>query len=144
MTTHPIKTEAELEAYLDKFHQVMKGHNSGGAKGGNLTPSEPETSNADPGPEARLSGKIQKYCKDKGYPCQINRQSRKASGMLTPGWPDCTILAPGGRVLLVELKAAKGRMSDEQKRLKLQAMALGHEVHEVRSFRKFLEIILGG
>jgi len=32
-------------------------------------------------------------------------------------------------------------MSAEQKQLRLQFLALGHEVYEVRSFKRFLEIV---
>ena len=42
----------------------------------------------DPGPESSLSGKITKWAKDHGYPCQCFRQSRKARGFTVPGWPD--------------------------------------------------------
>lgn len=42
----------------------------------------------DPGPESILMGKIMKYCKNEGFPCQCFRPSRRAIGMLVPGWPD--------------------------------------------------------
>ena len=43
---------------------------------------------ADPEPESILMGKIMKYCKNEGFPCQCFRPSRKAIGFLVPGWPD--------------------------------------------------------
>lgn len=33
-------------------------------------------------------------------------------------------------------------MSDEQKKIKSMALFLGHEWHEIRSFKKFLEIVM--
>jgi|GEM_PF-4950312 len=43
---------------------------------------------ADPGPESDLQGKIQKWAKEHGYPCQCFRQSAKARRFLVVGWPD--------------------------------------------------------
>ena len=42
----------------------------------------------DVGPELKLAGKIMKWAKEHGYPCQCFRQSRKAKSFLVPGWPD--------------------------------------------------------
>lgn len=52
--------------------------------------SQPKDKNedADKGPESRLAGKIMKWAKDHGYPCQCFRQSQKAKGFLTKGFPD--------------------------------------------------------
>ena len=51
-------------------------------------------------------------------------------------------MLPAGRTVRLELKRVKGgRMSDEQKQLKLQAMYLGHEIHECRTWKRFLEIV---
>jgi len=95
----------------------------------------------DPGPESDLSNKIRGYCRDNGYPAQINRQTKQAKGLLEPGWPDCTICLPEGRVLFLELKTGKGRLSDEQVKTKLKFMSMAHEWHVVRSYRRFLEIV---
>lgn len=43
-------------------------------------------------------------------------------------------------MLMLELKSGKGRMSKEQVEFHLQAMTLKHTIHEVRSFKRFLEI----
>ena len=52
------------------------------------------------------------------------------------------LLLPEGRVVMIENKKEKGgRMSSEQKDLRLQAMYLGHEIHECRTWKRFLEII---
>ena len=51
-------------------------------------PLNPTEDIPDQGRESVLSGKIVKYCKEHGYPCQCFRQSRKAKGFLVPGLPD--------------------------------------------------------
>ena len=94
----------------------------------------------DDGPESTLSKKIRGYCKDHGYPAQINRQSRKARGMLEPGWPDVTMCIHG-KVLFFELKAGKGKLSEDQIRIKLQFLSLKQNWFEVRSFRQFIDIV---
>lgn len=96
---------------------------------------------ADPGPESALQGKIMQWAKRRGYPIQANRQTKNAKGLLTPGWPDITLILPDGKVLFIELKSSRGRLSPEQKHLRLQFMALGHRVHEVRSYKRFLEVL---
>ena len=47
-----------------------------------------EAKHADEGPESDLQGKILKWAKTHGYPCQCFRKSKKAYGFLVPGWPD--------------------------------------------------------
>jgi hypothetical protein len=64
-------TPQQAADYLHKFHGV--------------TAKEGE---ADPGPESDLQGKIMKWAKGHGYPCQCFRQTVKAKGFLIPGWPD--------------------------------------------------------
>ena len=93
--------------------------------------------------ESVLAGKIQKWARDKGYPCQSNRQTKRAKSLLTPGWPDVTMILPKGRVLFLELKGHGGRMSEEQKQLALQFSMLGTLIHRVTSFKRFLEIVGG-
>jgi len=95
----------------------------------------------DEGPESVLQGKIQQWAREWGHPCLSFRQSTKARGFLPPGWPDVGLILKNGRVLWVELKSSKGRLSIEQKAMRLQFMHLGHEIHEVRSFKRFLEIV---
>jgi hypothetical protein len=100
----------------------------------------PSSDLADPGPESQLQGKIMKWAKARGYPYQSNRQTHRARGLLTPGWPDVTLILPH-RVLFLELKSGAGRLSSEQKQLQLQFLALGHAIYQVRSYRKFLELV---
>ena len=104
------------------------------------TPSSISNEPADEEKEAVLQGKIQKWAKDWGRPILSFRQSKNAKGFIPPGWPDISLLMPCGRVLFIELKSKGGRLSEEQRQAKLQFMALGHEIHEVRSYRAFLRL----
>ena len=97
----------------------------------------------DEGAESVLQSKIERHCKEHGWPCLSFRQSKKAKVFLPAGWPDMEILLSGGKTLRLELKSAEGRLSDAQKRLRLQFLALGHTLHRVTSFKRFLELIRG-
>ena len=128
-------SEEEYSEYMAKRERIMprlQYHDLAGA-------DEP-----DEGPESKLQGKIVKWAKEWGRPIQSNRQTKGARSLLTPGWPDITMILPVNRVLFIELKGKGGRLSEEQKQMKLQFMALGHEIHEVRSYKRFLEIVNAG
>lgn len=129
----PFKTDADLQAYLQRARSGFRR---------DLLPAEQGTDRtglpADE-PESVLQGRIVAWAHEHGYPIQSNRQTRNARGLLTPGWPDvCLILH--GRVVWIELKACKGRLSAEQKEMRIRFMHLGHKIHEVRSWKRFLEI----
>lgn len=94
----------------------------------------------DPGPESILQGKIEAWAKTWGKPILSFRQSKAAKRLLPAGWPDVTLILPG-RVLFMELKSGKGRLSQEQKHTQLQFMVLGHQIHEVRSFVGFIRLV---
>jgi hypothetical protein len=105
--------------------------------------AECEHEQADPGPESRLQEKIETWCQEWGRPYLSLRQSKRAKGFIRQTWVDVTIGLPGGRTLYLELKSKSGRMSEEQEQLRLQLLALGHEVHEVRSYKRFLQVVEG-
>jgi hypothetical protein len=46
-----------------------------------------------------------------------------------------------GRTLRLELKSATGRLSPEQKEFRRIAHYLGHKIHKVRSWKRFMEIV---
>jgi hypothetical protein len=50
--------------------------------------ADEEPEEADEGKESVLAGKMMKWCKEHGFPCQCNRMSIKARGFVVPGWPD--------------------------------------------------------
>ncbi len=96
---------------------------------------------ADEGPESKLQSKIKAWCKTWGRPILSFPRTPKVRRFLPPGWPDDCIVMPGSRVLWIEDKTKSGRPSPEQIHLHLVFRALGHEVHVVRSFKRFLEIV---
>lgn len=134
-------TPEQLEEYMARRPRKGKTQNVGEFLEHNFhldTPEEP-----DKGPESVLQSKIVRWCRDWARPVLSFRQSVKARGFITPGWPDMTIAMPGGRTLWLELKAEKGVVKEDQRAIHLQLMALGHEVHVVKSYRRFLEIVNG-
>lgn len=56
----------------------------------------------------------------------------KATG-LTAGHPDLTIFMPGGKVAMIENKAANGRLSPEQRERHAAMAAIGHTVVVLRA-----------
>jgi len=50
------------------------------------------------------------------------------------------VALPGGRVLWLELKAAKGDLRKGQVEMGNILAALGHEWEKLKSYRRFLEI----
>ena len=94
----------------------------------------------DEGPESKLQGKITKWAKEWGKPCLSFPRTAKVRSFLPEGWPDIVLILRG-RVLFIELKAAKGRKSKEQIQMRLQFMALGHEIWEIRSYHAFISLV---
>lgn len=94
-------------------------------------------SEADEGSESKLQAKIEGYCKERGFYFFHDR----SRGCNVPGHPDLVVALHGGRVLWLELKAKSGRLTEDQKRVRLMLMALGHEFHELRSFKAFLSVL---
>lgn len=90
--------------------------------------------------ESVLQGKIVRWAKEHGYPCQSNRQTKHAQGLLTPGWPDICLILPK-RVVFIELKSTAGRTRKEQARLRIHFLSLGHEIFEIRTWKRFMEVI---
>ena len=80
-----------------------------------------------------------KYCRDHGLPVFHDRSRRQNQ----PGWPDLFVFAEN-RVVMVELKAADGKLRKEQKHLRQVLSWLGHTVHVCRSYAGFVRIMTGG
>lgn len=99
----------------------------------------PAKEEADDGPESKLQAKAERWFRERGYPFFHD----KSRGRNTPGWVDLVGALPNRRTVYLEFKARGGRLRPEQERLRLQLMHLGHEWHEVRSYRRFLEIVEG-
>ena len=67
---------------------------------------------------------------------------RKASGVL-PGAPDICLAVPGGKVVWLELKAPRGRLSPAQHLVHALLREIGHAVHVVRSLDDAAAILRG-
>jgi hypothetical protein len=122
----PRMTEAEALAQIERAR-------TWGRKPKRVIPDE----KPDPGPESNLQAKCEEYLRSRGWEFFHDRSRSKNR----PGIPDLIVWAPGGRTLQIELKAKGGRMSEEQKLFRLNLSRNGHIVHEVKSFRRFIEII---
>jgi len=122
-------SEGWLDSYLEQYHQAMEAEPS--------PEDDPEV--PDTGPEKVLQAKCEAYCRRKGWPCFHDR-SRKVNER---GWPDLTIFMPEGRVELIELKGAAGKLRAEQQALHRQFMTLKHSIHVVKSFKRFIQIMEG-
>lgn len=90
--------------------------------------------------EKTLQTKCERFLKDHGYPFLSFKQSKHVQRLIPAGYPDLTIVLPKA-VVFIELKSKKGRRSDDQKEMALIFYHLGHEIHEVRTYKRFLEII---
>lgn len=91
----------------------------------------------DPGLESELQRKVLNLGKENGWAIFHDR-SRK---MNDPGWGDNFIFLPDHKIVLIELKSETGRLSKEQKDLRLILNYLGHPVYMARSYKRVLEII---
>lgn len=71
-----------------------------------------------------------------------NGRMMKSTGLL-PGFPDLILLAPGGRVAFLEVKAPAGRVSAAQSEAHAMLQRLGHHVAVVRSQDEAVEALRG-
>ena len=92
---------------------------------------------ADDAPEYKLQAKIEAWCKQNGFPFHHDR----SRGCNTAGFPDLVIALAGGITLWVELKSAKGRLSDDQRKWQAMLIYLGHKHFVIKSFRQFLQAV---
>lgn len=90
------------------------------------------------GRESRLQRKCTEWLKMKGFPyIHDNSRGKNRAGAIL----DLHIYLPEGRHVICELKTKGNKMSKEQKETYFKLLYLGHEVHEVRSYKRFLEIM---
>lgn len=126
MTPHERMTEQDLQIILARQQKLPTDNHE-----------------ADPGPESELHSKITKNCRQRGWPYLYLPQTPELKKWIPPGWPDDTIIMPYTNVLFLEGKARKGRFSDDQKLLRSMFHYLGHTIHEIRSWKRYVEITEG-
>jgi hypothetical protein len=79
-----------------------------------------------------LSGIVCHHSPNAGKRSVIGGRMLKQEGMIT-GWPDLTIVGPGGRIAFLEVKSAKGHTTDAQDDCLGMLQRMGHDVAVVRS-----------
>ena len=89
--------------------------------------------------EADLHAQIFDECRRRGWIALHGSMSERTHR--TAGEPDFIILADGGRVLFVECKTAKGKLSLEQQAMIAHAAKLGTTIFVVRSMAEFFQIL---
>jgi len=118
----------EYQAILAKQHKPI--------------PDDPHQ--ADDEPESTLSKKIRVHCKAHGWPALILPQSKLLSHFIPEGWLDGVITLPSGSAIFLELKSKKGELRKAQRLMVAMLLTLGHEVHKVKTWKRFLEIVYRG
>ena len=91
--------------------------------------------------ESEIHKQISQECHRRGLLAFHGAMHKKSAR--TPGEPDYTVLLPGGKVLLVEVKTTTGNLSEAQERVAGHAWQLGHKVHLVRKFEEFRDLVKG-
>ena len=92
-------------------------------------------------PESVLSKRIRSCCKTNGYPALILPQNKLLRYFIPEGWLDGVIALPNSRVIFLELNAKKGELRKAQKLMTAMLLTLGHEVYQVKTWKRFLEIV---
>ncbi len=87
--------------------------------------------------ESLIQKNIVAYCKKSGIIC------KKVDSTSSVGWPDLTIVLPGGTVLFVELKTETGKLSKLQERTIHQLKEQGANVYVIRSLDEFKLLTIG-
>jgi hypothetical protein len=91
--------------------------------------------------EIALHESIMAYCDSQWPKWKYIRARSDRESTIAVGCQDFTIFLPGGRILLMECKSKTGKLSPAQRNWAHEMNALGHTVHEVRSFDEFLTLI---
>ena len=71
--------------------------------------------------------------------CCVGRMDHKT--YRPPGEPDVYIYHPSGRIIPIEVKTSKGKISKAQEIFHAHAKSLGITVHVVRHFQGFIDLI---
>lgn len=90
--------------------------------------------------ESDLHESIRKECLRRGWLAFHGSMAHKT--FRTEGEPDFVILCDGGKVLLVECKTRKGKLSIEQAGIHAWAAKLGHSIHTIRSMEEFYRLTI--
>ena len=87
--------------------------------------------------ERELQNQIRSHCTRYGFICFASRFGKKTTRLA--GEPDLIVLHPQ-RVLFIECKIGKGKLSDSQELLSEKMKFLGHANHVVRTLDEFRDV----
>ena len=98
-------------------------------------------------PEAQLQAAIVKFLRAIGAMVAVtdpgvlrSRITNRTTG-IPNGWPDLTVLLPGGRMVGIEVKAPKGRQTPSQAQMQNDWQRLGHEYILARSMDDVIDAL---
>jgi len=89
--------------------------------------------------EADLHAQIFDECRRRGWIALHGSMAERTSRTL--GEPDFVLLCDNGRVLFVECKTAKGKLSIVQQAMIAHAAKLGTTIYVIRSMEEFLKLL---
>lgn len=84
--------------------------------------------------EKDIESAFQRKAKSNGWLTQ-----KLDSGKISRGWPDRLIVLPGGSVVFIEFKTAKGKLSELQAYRISQLRDYGQNVYVCRSWQEAVE-----
>lgn len=91
--------------------------------------------------ESDLHEQIKRWCSVQAVPWLTHHSRMDAATTTERGAPDFIIIAPEGRLLLIECKTERGKLSTHQEAWHAWARKLGHSVVVVRSFAEFSALV---
>ena len=89
--------------------------------------------------ERKLHEDILADCRNRLWPAIHSRMD--APSTIGVGAPDMLICADKGRIIIIECKTAKGKLSTKQLAWKMVLERNGHKYHVVRSFAEYLKVV---
>ncbi len=87
------------------------------------------------GPEKRIEQRFSSWCRDQGLFCL----KLQANGVV--GFPDRTVLLPGGRCIFIEFKSPDGKLRATQAARIDALRRLGHSVLVTHEFNEAVEFV---
>jgi hypothetical protein len=88
--------------------------------------------------EAAMQRQFASYCSLRGLEYLWHRLDRKTGA--TPGWPDFLVVV-SGKVVFIEFKTSKGRLSDDQQRVQLALQKAGLNTLVTTSASRAIEFV---
>lgn len=87
--------------------------------------------------EGQIQDGFAAWLRARNIPFIMPRRDKRST--IKKGAHDCTAFMPGGKVLCIEMKTAKGKRSKEQEEWAAAMAAAGHHIHLCRSVEECVE-----